>query len=154
MAKRSRKQQNKKFNQNLIWMGGLVTLIVVALGAFIFLDNEPATTADGIPIVNEKISPDEYNDDFETPGDDHLLIDVRTPEEFAAGHIEGAINIPVESIAMRLDEIPEDEKVVLYCRSGNRSNQAAAILDDAGYPQIYDLGGIIDWTAEGYALVQ
>ncbi len=154
MAKRSRKQETKKLNQNLIWIGGLIALIVVALGAFIFLDNEPATTADGIPIVNEKISPDEYNDDFEAPGEDHLLIDVRTPEEFAAGHIAGAINIPVESIAMRLDEIPEDEKIVVYCRSGNRSGQAAAILKDADYPQIYDLGGIIDWTADGYGLVQ
>lgn len=154
MAKRNRKQQTKKLNPNIIWMGGILAIVIIALGALIFLDNEPATTEDGIPIVNAKISPDDYNDDFETPGDDHLLIDVRTAEEFAEGHIAGAINIPVETIGTRLDEIPEGEKIVLYCRSGNRSNQASIILDNAGYPQIYDLGGIIDWTAKGYTLVQ
>jgi rhodanese-related sulfurtransferase len=49
-----------------------------------------------------------------------------------------------------LSEVPQDKPVVLYCRSGNRSNQAAQLLDRAGYTQIYDLGGIVNWVQQGY----
>ena len=50
----------------------------------------------------------------------------------------------------RLSEVPQDKPVVLYCRSGNRSGQAAQILEQAGYTQIYDLGGIVAWAEQGY----
>ena len=80
--------------------------------------------------VNTKISPGEYQGKF-AAGSDHILLDVRTPEEFASGHIPGAVNISVESLAQRLSEVPQDKPVVVYCRSGSRSNQAAQILDRA-----------------------
>jgi rhodanese-related sulfurtransferase len=79
-----------------------------------------------------------------------LLLDVRTPEEFNSGHIAGAVNIAVEQLSERLSEVPQDKPVVLYCRSGNRSGQAAQILERAGYTQIYDLGGIITWQQQGF----
>jgi len=62
------------------------------------------------------------------------------------------VNISVDQLAQRLSEIPKDKPVVLYCRSGNRSNQAAQILERAGYSQIYDLGGIITWAQQGYPI--
>ncbi len=96
------------------------------------------------------LTPDAYNSTFIDA--DHILIDVRTPEEFASGHINGAVNIPLDQIGNRISEIPQDKPVILYCRSGNRSNQAADILEGAGLTGIYDLGGVIAWTAAGYPL--
>ncbi|MCA9914215.1 MAG: rhodanese-like domain-containing protein, partial [Anaerolineae bacterium] len=84
----------------------------------------------------------------------HLLIDVRTPAEYASGHIAGSINIPVEELSNRLSEVPQGEEIVVYCRSGNRSATAARILADNGYSPVYDLGGIIAWQSAGYPLEQ
>ncbi|MCU0514069.1 MAG: rhodanese-like domain-containing protein [Anaerolineae bacterium] len=84
----------------------------------------------------------------------HLLLDVRTPEEFAAGHIAGAVNIPLQSLEQNLSAIPQDMPVVLYCRSGNRSQQALQLLQPQGYSNLYDLGGIIDWQAQGRPVTQ
>jgi rhodanese-related sulfurtransferase len=96
------------------------------------------------------IGPQEYKQQFSQ--DDHLLIDVRTPEEYAGGHIPGSINISVETLADRLDEVPRDETLVVYCRTGNRSATAANILVENGYQPVYDLGGIQDWVAQGFAV--
>lgn len=83
-----------------------------------------------------------------------ILLDVRTPEEWAEGHIEGAILIPLDELPNRAAaELPQDAEIVVYCRSGNRSAQAAAYLVDAGYTNVSDLGGIIDWVAAGYPTV-
>lgn len=62
-------------------------------------------------------------------------MDVRTPEEFAQGHVPGAVNWPVEAIATWADGVPKDKPVYLYCRSGNRSRQAAEYLKKAGLHQ-------------------
>ena len=79
-----------------------------------------------------------------------ILLDVRTPEEFAAGHIPGAINIPNEEIGT--DEIPrlpqKDQRIYVYCRSGNRSKQASEKLAALGYTDIVEIGGIMDWTGQ------
>lgn len=78
-----------------------------------------------------------------------IIVDVRTAEEFASGHIQNAINIPVESISGDPKELSDKEAVILvYCRSGNRSEQASRKLVDLGYTQVYDFGGIIDWPYE------
>ena len=100
----------------------------------------------------QTVAPKAYMTDFVDAGAPHQLIDVRTPAEYATGHIAGSINIPVEEIGSRLNEVSKDEPVVVYCRSGNRSNQAAQILDGAGYTGVYDLGGIQSWQAAGYPL--
>ncbi|MFN4294498.1 MAG: rhodanese-like domain-containing protein [Thermoflexales bacterium] len=98
------------------------------------------------------ISPERYKAEFADARKPHTLIDVRTPEEFKSGHIPGAINIDVQVLARRLDDIPRDRAVVLYCRSGNRSSYAAQMLQRAGYAEVYDLGGIGDWRAAGYPI--
>jgi rhodanese-related sulfurtransferase len=72
------------------------------------------------------------------------LIDVRTPDEYAAGALEGAVNVPLDELAGRLDELDRSVPVVVYCRSGSRSSQAAAILCDAGFT-VYDLGAMTNW---------
>ncbi len=73
------------------------------------------------------------------------LLDVRTTEEFAAGHIPGAINIPVQQLADRKDEIDRNAPVVVYCRSGMRSKRAAALLGEAGFQNVHDLGAMSRW---------
>ena len=73
------------------------------------------------------------------------LVDVRTPGEWRSGHIEGAVLIPIDELGGRLGEIPRDRTVVVYCASGARSAQAAAILGAAGYT-VRDLGGISRWN--------
>jgi phage shock protein E len=76
-----------------------------------------------------------------------LLLDVRTPAEFAGHHVPGALNIPVQTLAQRLVDVgSKDREVVVYCQSGGRSARAAAELRQVGY-KVYDLGGIGNWGA-------
>ncbi len=79
-----------------------------------------------------------------------VIVDVRTPEEFNEGHIENAINLPVDEIEDRALEVLPNKKetYLIYCRSGNRSAQGAKILENMGYEIIYDFGGIKDWPYE------
>ena len=81
---------------------------------------------------------------------DYLIVDVRTPEEYAQGHIPGAVNVPNESIgteppALLLDK---NQLIMVYCRSGNRSKQASQKLADMGYSNVMEFGGITDWEGE------
>lgn len=82
--------------------------------------------------------------------DNFILLDVRTPEEFADGHIPGAINIPNENIGENdIAELPDKERrIYVYCRSGNRSKQASTKLVNLGYTNVIEIGGIIDYEGE------
>jgi phage shock protein E len=74
------------------------------------------------------------------------LVDVRTPGEYAAGHIDGAVNIPVDRITSRAGEIGgKDRPVVVYCRSGARSAAAASALQQLGFQKVEDLGAMSNW---------
>lgn len=95
------------------------------------------------------IAPLAYVSEFRENPTPHILLDVRTPEEFRDQRIPGAVNIPLQSLERRLAELPQDQTIVLYCRSGNRSATAANILARAGYESVYDMGGIIAWNAAG-----
>ena len=81
---------------------------------------------------------------------DYLILDVRTPEEYRAGHIPGAVNIPNETIGREeIPALPDKEQLILvYCRSGNRSVQASEKLAALGYTNIVEFGGIIHWPGE------
>ena len=81
---------------------------------------------------------------------DCLIVDVRRPDEFAEGHIAGAVNVPNETIE---DEVPEalpdkEQTLLVYCRSGNRSKEASQKLADMGYTNVYEFGGINTWKGE------
>lgn len=81
-----------------------------------------------------------------------VVIDVRTPQEYAGGHIDGAINVNVmdRNFSNLIQEnAPKDKQVMIYCRSGNRSARASAIMKDLGYPTVYDLrGGYMAWQRQ------
>ncbi len=82
--------------------------------------------------------------------DGAFMLDVREPDEWAAGHIPGATLIPLGELAARTDEVPHDQQVVVVCRSGNRSAQGRDILLDAGFPAVTSLdGGMTEWAAAG-----
>lgn len=94
-----------------------------------------------------------------------FVLDVRTPGEFNSSHIEGATLIPVTNSAgsnlspdqlleARINEVPKNRKILVYCRTGRRSVAASKILVAAGYTQVYNMqGGITAWTGAGYPVV-
>ena len=81
---------------------------------------------------------------------DYIILDVRTPEEFVEKHIPNAVNVPNETIGDDdIAELPNKNQLILvYCRSGNRSKQASKKLVELGYTNIYEFGGINEWTGE------
>lgn len=81
-------------------------------------------------------------------GDAIVILDVRTKEEYDAGHIAGAILLPNENIGTEMPpELPDkDAEILIYCRSGNRSAQAARKLLKMGYTAVYDFGGVNTWA--------
>lgn len=81
---------------------------------------------------------------------DYIILNVRTPEEFAEKHIPNAINIPNEVIGTEeIAELPDkDQLILVYCRSGNRSKLASEKLVALGYTNVYEFGGINDWIGE------
>ncbi|MCL4378458.1 MAG: rhodanese-like domain-containing protein [Actinobacteria bacterium] len=88
-------------------------------------------------------------------GENYYVIDVRTKEEYLQGHLGGAVLIPVDEIKNRLKEIPKDKPLIVYCKSGVRSMQAANILVSNGFKAVYNMtGGIDEWQKEGYPVVQ
>ncbi len=94
-------------------------------------------SVDTISVSEVKQIIDDLDDDSIT------IIDVRTPGEYKKGHIKGAINLPLDNIE-NID-ISMENKIIVYCQSGRRSNLAAIELIKLGYENVYDMGGIIDW---------
>ncbi|MEM9692011.1 MAG: rhodanese-like domain-containing protein [Myxococcota bacterium] len=82
--------------------------------------------------------------------DGALLLDVRSPEEFAASHIKGANNVPIEDLAQDVSGVKKlasdpNRPIVVYCMSGGRAGRAKKVLTEAGYTQVTNLGGLSDW---------
>ena len=80
----------------------------------------------------------------------YVILDVRTEQEYAEGHIPGAILIPDYEISEKAESVltDKDQLILVYCRSGRRSKNAAAQLEEMGYTRIREFGGILDWPYE------
>ncbi|MBP2667763.1 MAG: sulfurtransferase [Firmicutes bacterium] len=75
-----------------------------------------------------------------------IIIDVRTPGEYRDGHIPGVVNIPLDELEKRMNEVPKDKKVVLICRTGNRSAQGTQLLRSKGLQNVFNsTGGMSTW---------
>ena len=87
---------------------------------------------------------------------DFVIVDVRTPQEFADARLANALNISLESSSFRTDmnRLDKGDTYLVYCRTGNRSTQAASIMKDLGFTQVYDMGGIVHWASAGFPLVR
>lgn len=109
---------------------------------------QPAATA-AVPAVAGLISPADAKARLDA-GEAVVVVDVRTAEEYAEGHIPGSLLLPLDSIgADALSALPDkDAPLFVYCRSGRRSAIAAAQLLEMGYTQVWDLGGILSWPFE------
>ena len=84
-----------------------------------------------------------------------FLIDVREPDEYAAGHIPGITLIPMGEVAARLAELPRDKEIIVTCRTGNRSGQVADLLREQGFTNVHNMnGGIVAWEEAGYPVEQ
>lgn len=85
--------------------------------------------------------------------DSYVILDVRTPEEFKAGHLKGAKNVNFynETFENDIDEFDKRKKYLVYCKSGGRSRQAMFLMRDLGFEEVYNLtGGIMSWYELGY----
>ncbi|KAA3619213.1 MAG: rhodanese-like domain-containing protein [Flavobacterium sp.] len=113
---------------------------------------EQSEKQDAVRVVNSE----EFSSRINAVGDVQL-IDVRTPEEVAEGTIAGAINFDfrAEGFEEKLKVLNKDKAVYVFCRSGGRSGNAAAIMKELGFAEIYDLeGGVIAWKEDGRELVK
>ena len=125
---------------------GLIIMLVISLSLF-------GLTAcggeNGKALTYEQITPQQAKAIMDTETD-YIIIDARTQEEFAEGHIENAILIPEYEIANRAEkELPDKDALILvYCRSGRRSKIASEELVNLGYTNVKEFGGIIDWPYE------
>ena len=116
-------------------------------------ETTPATSVvDGYQVL----APADADALLRNPPDGLIIVDVRTPEEFASGHIEGAVEIDLQSASFETDVAGLDPKApyFVYCRSANRSAQAIAYMQQHGFDTIYELeGGIVAWQTAGLPVV-
>ena len=138
-------KKNKKWLLAVI-AAGVLTAALSACGQDKTGQDTKAAQEDTVKAEYKKITAEEAKERMDKD-DKVVILDVRTEEEYQAGHVPGAIVIPNETISSEpLEELPDmDQEILVYCRSGNRSAQAAKKLAEAGYTQVYDFGGIIDW---------
>jgi phage shock protein E len=119
----------------------LVALALVALLALAGCSASPEVTAEA-PAAAGGVA---------AQADGRVLVDVRTPEEYAQGHLAGAqlVDFQAADFRERIAELPRDEPYFLYCRTGNRSAQAAAVMAELGFTDVVDGGGYEDLVAAG-----
>ena len=126
----------------------MLCLVVLLCGC----SGADTATADSASAAYTQVSPAEAAS-LMASEEDYIILDVRTQEEYNAGHIPGAVCIPNESIGT--DEIPglpdKDQLILVYCRSGRRSKEASQKLADLGYTSVVEFGGLNDWTGETVA---
>ena len=124
----------------------LILVAVIVAGSCTFIGQDKA---DNDPEGYKTINAEEAKIRIDS-GEELIIVDVRTPEEYKEKHIPGAVLIPNETIQdSRPVELPDlDAEILIYCRSGNRSAQAAKKLSELGYTKLFDFGGIIDWPYE------
>jgi rhodanese-related sulfurtransferase len=134
--------QNKAF----LWIGIFVVLALIAR-TYLLLTGDQTKNA-GVPV---EVSVQEA---LEMKNEGAFILDVRQPEEWNQGHIEGATLIPLGDLAGRVNELPKDQEIVVVCRSGNRSAQGRDILREAGLVNSTSMaGGMNDWVGAGYPAV-
>jgi len=130
-------------NRNKILRTGLFSILIM------LLIGTGLTACAATPVVVDlDISAQEAYQLFQ---EDIFVLDVRTPEEYQEAHLPGAILIPLDQLETRTSELPRNEPILVYCRSGNRSAQAQSLLLGAGFSDIYNLdSGINSWIQSGY----
>lgn len=127
----------------------LIVVFCIILTAFFSLIILYKTIRPGRGLPYEQITMEQAMEYMEY-GSEYILLDVREESEYAEGHIPGAVCVPVGVLENKAEEfLPDKEQMIyIYCRSGNRSKEAALKLCNMGYTNITEIGGIIDWPGE------
>ena len=147
MAKQAhRKAQQRKKNKTL-WVWSMVALFILGLSAVWFI-SQGTTEAGSYPrevSVGEAVARRDAG---------AFILDVRQPEEWNEFHVPDSTLIPLAELESRVDELPQDQEIVVVCRSGNRSAQGRDILLNAGFTQVTSMtGGLTQWRAAGHTTV-
>ena len=105
------------------------------------------TAGCGQAVTYNHISHDEAQEMLAAQAD-VILLDVRTPQEYEKKHLPDAVLLPIEDLRNgKLDALPDkNAKIIVYCWTGRRAEDAAALLTEKGYTNVYEMGGIVDWT--------
>jgi len=142
---KKRSNKNQQTNQRLLWVMGLATIIILAAAVVLLSGGNDENTA-----VASEISVEEA---VTLRDDGAFILDVRQPEEWDDFHIPGSTLIPLGELPSRLSEVPEDQEIVVVCRSGNRSQSGRDILTDAGFTQVTSMrGGVSEWRDMGFPI--
>lgn len=157
MSKKSQKANLKKAapkpaSKKLYWiLGGLALIAMIVTAGVIFFQNGGGTGNTATAALPKEISVDEAQT---LRQDGAFILDVRQPEEWVDYHIPGSTLIPLGELESRLSEVPEDQEIVVVCRSGNRSQAGRDILTSAGFSQVTSMsGGVSTWRSSGYETV-
>ncbi len=132
-------------------MRRIFLLVVPALAAVLLVSGCSSSAGGG---AVSTVQPEEFVTAMAEPGT--VVIDVRTPPEYAAGHVDGAVNIDVQGpdFADSVSALPKDTTYAVYCRSGNRSTAATGQMADLGFTSLVNLdGGLVDLQAAGAPIV-
>jgi len=141
----------KSQNKTLILIVGIAIVLISVLAATAFRPNAAAQDDTVTLSLPQEVSVDEA---ARLREEGAFVLDVREPQEWEAGHIPGATLIPLGEIPDRLNEIPQDQPVVVVCRSGNRSGQATQFLRQSGYGLTTSMsGGMNQWSAANLDIV-
>lgn len=151
MSKKRTRNVNRKLSPTRRYglVGGILLVVIFIAAGFVFF--RPDSAPNGEP--GALAYPDEISvtEAAEKRDQGAFILDVREPDEWQQFHIPGAQLIPLGELAERSAEIPQDQEIVVVCRSGNRSAVGRDILRDAGFTQVTSMaGGMLDWHSQGY----
>ncbi len=136
------------------------TILAVVLASAVFHGcTKKESTAPVVNPIYENISPEQAKDMIRVNSGNKsfVILDVRTPEEYETGHIEGAVNSDYYSDSFRdnLEKLRKSNTYLICCQSGNRSGKALEIMKELGFEQVYNMtGGMNSWIAEGFPVVK
>ncbi len=142
--------------RSLVALTTLATGLLLTAGCGSDPSDPVAAASDEAPAGIRLVSVDDGVAALTDPPADLVVLDVRTPEEFAQGHLEGAVMLDFyrTDFAAELDKLDKDVPYLLYCRSGNRSGQTATIMSQLGFSDVADVdGGVVAWGEAGHPLV-
>ncbi len=145
MANKKEKKGSKKRNSNWLFIA-IGVIVIAAIALIIGLSGSNQTDS-----LAKEVSVDQA---YQLQSAGAFMLDVREPDEWNSGHISGATLIPLGQLPDRLNELPANQKIVVVCRSGNRSAAGRDILLKAGFNQVTSMaGGMNEWAAKNYEIV-
>lgn len=133
------------FSRPAFWVVVLTAIAMVVLTLFLLRPQAQAAALTNVSVQQL----------HEAAQQGALVLDVREPHEYAEGHVEGSVLVPLATVAARAGEFPKDRPVYVFCRSGNRSLVAARTLAEAGFSDVRNVeGGILAWNAARLPVVR